>query len=95
MLKEVYKDEAITSKSVYEWFKRLHRLLKRPRILPHPQIEVIPEGKEIYGHQRHSKQRDGRAESHAERTVLQEFPGLIYTRSQQCITTHGDYFEGE
>ncbi|GFR07958.1 hypothetical protein TNCT_532551 [Trichonephila clavata] len=34
MLKEVYKDEAITSKNVYEWFKRFREgqtSLEKPR----------------------------------------------------------------
>ncbi|GFX11083.1 hypothetical protein TNCV_4502981 [Trichonephila clavipes] len=47
------------------------------RLLHLPQIEVNPEGKETYGDHRKSKPRDSRAESHTERTVLQEFPGRI------------------
>ncbi|GFV32132.1 putative transposable element [Trichonephila clavipes] len=54
--------------------------------------EVSPKVKEFLGHHRHSKQRDGRAESHTGRTALQDFRDL-YTRSQQCITIHGNYFD--
>ncbi|GFU96687.1 hypothetical protein TNCV_839131 [Trichonephila clavipes] len=34
---------------------------------------------EIHGYHQHSKQRDSQAENCTERTVLQEFPGLIYS----------------
>ncbi|GFX74651.1 hypothetical protein TNCV_3120831 [Trichonephila clavipes] len=86
----------LTSEYLQNWhvtFRVINSNLQMKLNLPLPQIQVSPYGKEIYGHHGHSKQRDGRDESHTERIVLHEFPGLIYTRSQQCITIHGDYFE--
>ncbi|GFW05207.1 hypothetical protein TNCV_2904971 [Trichonephila clavipes] len=49
-------------------------------------IEVNSERKEIFGHHLPSKRRDSRAESHTERAVLQEFPGLC-DGALSCLLT--------